>query len=304
MNRITEIQDLIEQKKSALDSFIEEQTKTPNRRASMANQGIVRRHSIMSKGIAMNQFLQKEDSDFKKGVDTTKEILKDVKLMNMKLDDISGLVKVQRQKLLNMQDKIKESQDYMKRSKKLLTTFSKEIYGDKIIMTLGTLIAIVLVCIAIAALRYKMKAEQIMLVAEDPIESTMDFNEINESLFYKENITEVAQEAFNDTKKYIGQQMASFFETMQKKNQENRAKRAEAGEVLPEEKKIRIEDIRNNTEKSKNNIWTNNKKFEDFGNQAIARNFLSTSDSLKRLITQGEKLKKKKKKKDGVLLLL
>lgn len=138
-----------------LDEF-EEEVIVAKKEKNKSLQGGARRRSVLSKGPSQStlQFLQKEDEKFKKGVDTAKDILKDVKLMNMKLDDISGLVKLQRQKLLNMQDKIKTSQNYMARSKKLLQTFSKEIYGDKIIMCFGLLIGIVLLFIGILFTHY------------------------------------------------------------------------------------------------------------------------------------------------------
>lgn len=139
---------ILDDKLERLDEF-EEEVVVAEKGKSQQRSG--RRRSIASKGPSQStiQFLQKEDDKFKKGVETAKDILKDVKLMNMKLDDISGLVKLQRQKLLNMQDKIKKSQNYMSRSKKLLQTFSKEIYGDKIIMCFGLLIGIVLLFIGI-----------------------------------------------------------------------------------------------------------------------------------------------------------
>lgn len=228
-------------------------------KASQIQGKSIRRRSISRSGPSQStlQFLKKEDEKFKKGVETAKDILKDVKLMNMKLDDISGLVKLQRQKLLNMQDKIKKSQNYMDRSKKLLTTFSKEIYGDKIILSLGILIGIVLVCIGIASIKYKLRANEMIMTNEEFIKSEEDFNEIDEKLFFKEDFIESAQENFTDIKKSIGALFAnSFLKTQAKVKKDIEEKRANGEDV--KETKMIWKSTNSKNHFSKDNFWQQN----------------------------------------------
>lgn len=135
--------------------------------------------------------LQKEDEHFKEGVETTQNILKNVKLMNMKLDDISDLVRLQRQKLLNMHKEIEKSQNYMNRSKKIISSFSKELYGDKIIFTLVALITLVLISIVVASIKYKMKSDILIGDDSDSVLGEDELNQINGELFWKTEISEI-----------------------------------------------------------------------------------------------------------------
>lgn len=243
-----------------------------SRRSTSAHEG-VRRRSVSSQNLGKNslQFLQNEDKNFKKGVDTTHEILKDVKLMNMKLDDISGLVKLQRQKLLNMQDKIKESQDVMGRSKKLLKTFSKEIYGDKIIMVFGLLIALVLVFIGIAAIKYKFKAQELVLTDEELLENDDNYNEIDETIFFKRDLVEEANEKFEKAKQTLAGLMARKFKSIQDKVAKDREEKIARGEKVAELHKMTA--IKGSV-KASENVWSRGNHNLTFSNTADAKGFV------------------------------
>lgn len=143
-----------------------------------------RRSSVISQSSI--QMLKKEDEAFKKGVETSKNILKNVKLMNMKLDDITDMVRLQRQKLLNMHKQIEKSQNYMNRSKELIRGFGKELYGDNIIKGLVILITIVLMFIMISAVKFKMRSE--LIISRESSNEFLDeevFKKIDESMFWK-----------------------------------------------------------------------------------------------------------------------
>lgn len=135
-------------------------------------------------------YYQNETKKFEKGKETAKNILKDVKLMNMKLDDITDLVRLQRQKLLNMHKQIEQSQNYMNRSKKIIRGFSKELYGDKIISTLVALIATIIIFIVIAAIKYKMKSDILISNDSDHVISENDYSIIDEKIFWKSSVSE------------------------------------------------------------------------------------------------------------------
>ena len=268
-----------------LDEFVEEVV-MESKRSTSVHEG-VRRRSVSSQNVGKNslQFLQKEDNNFKKGVDTTHEILKDVKLMNMKLDDISGLVKLQRQKLLNMQDKIKESQNVMARSKKLLKTFSKEIYGDKIIMVFGILIALVLVFIGIAAIKYKFKAQELVLTDEELLENDDNYNEIDESIFFKRDLVEEANRKFEKAKETLGQLMANKFLQIQEKVKKERAEKNANGENLGELHKL--SSIKDSLRAS-DNVWSKGSTKLKFQNEADAKGFMKDFNKT------GNKIEKRK----------
>jgi hypothetical protein len=151
---------------------------------------------------------QKEDENFKKGVDTTKNILKNVKLMNMKLDDITDMVRLQRQKLLNMHKQIEESQNYMNRSKQLIKGFSKELYGDTVIKVLILLITIVLGCIFAASIKYKMKSD--LIIGEKDSDDALNddiLSSIDEQFFYKK----IENDLYEENKKKINPVFTEIF---------------------------------------------------------------------------------------------
>lgn len=145
--------------------------------------------------------LQKEDETFQKGVNTTKNILKNVKLMNMKLDDISDLVRLQRQKLLNMHKQIEQSQNYMNQTKTIMRGFSKELYGDTIIFSLVGLITLILIFIMIASIKYKLKSDILIGNDGDGVISQADFSLINSKIFWK--TTYVNEKSKDVVKKYF-----------------------------------------------------------------------------------------------------
>jgi len=148
------------------------------------------------------QMYEQEDKNFKKGVDTTKNILKDVKLMNMKLDDITDLVRLQRQKLLSLHNKIEQSQNYMNRSKKIIQGFSKELYGDCIIKTLIILISFVMFVIGVAAVKYKMKSEILIGKNNSDVIADIDYGVIDETMFWKENRADEGMEVFKSKENF------------------------------------------------------------------------------------------------------
>ena len=192
-NKIEDLKIWSQAEKNKTQSFIEE-VKAPKKSAihPKPSQGRPRRQTIQGTTNQSNLAqLQKEDEHFKEGVETTQNILKNVKLMNMKLDDISDLVRLQRQKLLNMHKEIEKSQNYMNRSKKIISSFSKELYGDKIIFTLVALITLVLISIVVASIKYKMKSDILIGDDSDSVLGEDELNQINGELFWKTEISEI-----------------------------------------------------------------------------------------------------------------
>jgi hypothetical protein len=139
------------------------------------------------------QFLKNEDENFKEGVQTTKEILKDMKLANMKLDHISMLVFEQRNKLKNINGEIKKSQSLMSQTKKIMKTFSAELVKDKFIKILLVAITVVLLFIMVCAIKYKMKSKELIGKEIDVTAAEVDYNEINEELFWNAEIKVVVK---------------------------------------------------------------------------------------------------------------
>lgn len=134
------------------------------------------------------QFYQNEDQKFQQGVETAESVLKNVKLMNMKLDDISMLVFEQRNKLKSIQGEIQKSQDLMARTKKIMKAFSAELVKDKFIKVLLVLITVILLLIMVCAVKYKMKSQALIGKEIDVTDVDVDYDEIDESLFWRAEI--------------------------------------------------------------------------------------------------------------------
>jgi hypothetical protein len=136
------------------------------------------------------QYYDNVDKEFQQGVNDTKKLLKNIKLVNMQLDDISMLVFEQRNKLNSIQGEIKTSQDLMNRTKKIMKTFSAELVKDNVIKVLLALITIVLLFIMVCAVKYKMKSQALIGKEIDVTDSNVDYDQIDEALFWKMEIRE------------------------------------------------------------------------------------------------------------------
>lgn len=147
-------------------------------------------------------FYENVDQEFQKGVDDAKVLLKNVKVMNMKLDDISVLVLEQRNKLNSIQGEIKQSQDLVNRTKKIMKAFSAELVKDKAIKILLALITIVLLFIMICAVKYKLKSQALIGKEIDVTESNVDYSQIDEALFWKMEVREVDKSSADSGKKH------------------------------------------------------------------------------------------------------
>jgi hypothetical protein len=134
------------------------------------------------------QFYHNEDQKFKEGVQATKAMLKGMKLANMKLDHISMLVIEQRNKLKNIKGEIKKSQSLMAQTKKIMRAFSAELVKDKFIKVLLISITVVLLFIMVCAIKYKMKSQALIGKEIDVTDDSIDYDEINEELFWRAEI--------------------------------------------------------------------------------------------------------------------
>jgi hypothetical protein len=142
-------------------------------------------------GSNLRNMYDKETENAKKGVEMTHDILDKVRGINTTLDEVTDLVRLQRQKLLSIQTQIGESQSIMKRSQKIIRSFSKELYQDKIIKILLGTISVVLILIMISAIQYKMKSGELIGKQIKTQEELQDFTDIDENLFWKTVIEEV-----------------------------------------------------------------------------------------------------------------
>ena len=131
------------------------------------------------------QFYDNEDAKFQGGVVKTKEMLATMKLANLKLDDISMLVFEQRNKLNSIRGEIKQSQNLMNQTKKIMKSFSAELVKDKAIRILLGLITIILLFIMVCAIKYKVKSQALIGKEIDVTDQAVDYNEINEALFWR-----------------------------------------------------------------------------------------------------------------------
>ena len=138
----------------------------------------------------LRQLYAKEDEVFKQGVNTVYDIKKTVEGLNVTLDEVADLVHLQRQKLLSINSQIGESQSIMKRSQKIIRSFSKELYQDKIIKVLLGTITIILLLIMISAIKFKMKSGELIGKEIESQDELIDFTDIDESLFWKTIIEE------------------------------------------------------------------------------------------------------------------
>ena len=136
------------------------------------------------------QFYENEDVKFQGGVVKTKEMLASMKLANLKLDDISMLVFEQRNKLNSIQGEIKQSQNLMNQTKKIMKAFSAELVKDKAIRLLLGLITVILLFIMVCAIKYKLKSQALIGKEIDVTDQEVDYNEINEALFWRAEIKE------------------------------------------------------------------------------------------------------------------
>ena len=136
------------------------------------------------------QFYDNEDAKFQGGVVKTKEMLATMKLANLKLDDISMLVFEQRNKLNSIRGEIKQSQNLMNQTKKIMKSFSAELVKDKAIRILLGLITIILLFIMVCAIKYKVKSQALIGKEIDVTDQAVDYNEINEALFWRAEIKE------------------------------------------------------------------------------------------------------------------
>ena len=131
-----------------------------------------------------------------KGVNMAKDTLRTVREANEQLNNITTMVKIQRIKLLQMQDKMKKSQSIVDQSSRILMSFSKELYSDKIIFGLLAMIALILIMIMVSAINYKLKSKAIIGKEIDLENNSIDIDEIDENLFYRTEIIEVNLDEF------------------------------------------------------------------------------------------------------------
>ena len=202
MYKITNIE--CDQKIAELDVWFDNETKKTEHFKDVQQTSILPNNSGLGRGgnqsrrnsLANTQsqsnlaLYENVTEEAKTGVETTKKILKDVKLMNMKLDDITDLVRMQRQKLLNLHHEIEKSQNYVNQAKTIVRSFSKELYGDKIIFTLVGLITIILIFIVVASIKYKLKSD--LLIGENSENNSIDcdYSIIDEKIFWKNTFAE------------------------------------------------------------------------------------------------------------------
>jgi hypothetical protein len=200
-----------ETKKTANFKDVQQASMIPEKSTISRGGNQSRRNSVSNNQTQSNIALYENvTEEAKTGVETTKKILKDVKLMNMKLDDITDLVRLQRQKLLNLHQEIEKSQNYVNQAGAIVRSFSKELYGDKIIFTLVALITIILVFIVIASIKYKLKSD--IIIGENTEGNALDndYSIIDEKLFWKNTFAEEKAKDFT-RKEFEGQESLKNF---------------------------------------------------------------------------------------------
>lgn len=133
----------------------------------------------------------------KKGARDAQNTLKELKAANEELNNIGVMVKIQRIKLEQIKDKMQKSQSLVNQSSRIMTSFSKELYSDKIIFGLLSLIALILILIMISAIKYKLKSKELIGNEIDLDQNNQDIAQIDENLFYRTEIIEVSLQDLN-----------------------------------------------------------------------------------------------------------
>lgn len=185
--RLSNLNTLFNTKSEQVRDFTEQNlTKQESNRQTHLHQMHNKTHDRV-----LHKFLMQEDQKFKQGVSTAKQIHAKVKGINATLDEVSDLVQLQRIKLHTIGGQIKDSQSIMRRSHKILKSFSMELHKDKLIKVLLGFITIVLILIMVSALSYKMKSAELIGNEINSQSNLRQFADIDEELFWKTVIEEV-----------------------------------------------------------------------------------------------------------------
>lgn len=181
---ISELKEVYNEQKEKIKNFVEKKAlpRMTNRQTKISM--FTGKKMMLSP--QLRQMYYKETKNIQEGVNTAYEIKDKIHDINATLDEVTDMVRLQKYKLLSISSQIKESQSIMKRSQKIIRSFSKELYKDKIIKFLLGFITLVLILIMVSAVMYKIKsAELIGHEIDNHKKLSPDVSEIDENYFWK-----------------------------------------------------------------------------------------------------------------------
>jgi hypothetical protein len=114
-------------------------------------------------------------------------MLQTVNNMRQEINEIDDEVLMQREKLLNINSKLKDTAGVLNQTKKVISSFSKALYDDIIMMVLIGIIAIIVLTIIGMAISIKIKqGDKVKIRAEREatLSNSTDFDDIDEEYFF------------------------------------------------------------------------------------------------------------------------
>ena len=141
---------------------------------------------VENPGLANQWQVQQGNDKLKEGKARALAMLHTVNNMREEIHQIDDEVMFQREKLLGVTEKLKETQSLLNQTKRLVSFFSKAVYEDLVIKILIGLIAISVIVILGLAISIKMKKSANAVIKDKKDEARIkeiNYDDIDESIF-------------------------------------------------------------------------------------------------------------------------
>jgi len=138
-------------------------------------------------GDAAQMQIRETTSKLQEGKARALAMLQTVNDMRQEINEIDDEVLIQREKLINIDTKLKDTGGILLQTKKVVSEFSRALYDDIVMMILIGIIAVIVLSIVGLAISIKVKqGDKLKIRAErdTAISSSNDFDDIDEEYFY------------------------------------------------------------------------------------------------------------------------